>query len=148
MRLDGSGVRFDWPVFDEGYGSKVPFLRVLDAAGRRFVGEVPVRSAVVTTAGGPSQRADEVLTAEDATRGPVFRLPRKTVGDSRGRAASRAIEVRGCRWLLVAAIKEATAEVKHFATNAREEPLSRIPAAALRRATSSTSSVWPRVKRA
>ncbi|MBN9120774.1 MAG: IS701 family transposase [Planctomycetes bacterium] len=135
VRLDGSGVRFDWLVFDEGYGSKVPFLRVLDAVGRRFVGEVPVGFAVATALGGQSQRADGVLGAGDATRGPVFQLPRKTVGDSRGRAAGRAVEVQGCRWLLVVAINEATAEVKDFTTNAVEEPSSRILAAAFRRAT-------------
>jgi SRSO17 transposase len=135
VRLDANGVRFDWLVFDEGYGSKVPFLRVLDAVGQRFVGEVPVNFAVVTAAGGQSQRADGALTAGDATRGPVFRLPRKTVEDSRWRAASRAVEVQGCRWLLVVAINEVTAEVKYFATNAVKEPLSCILAAAFRRAT-------------
>jgi SRSO17 transposase len=135
VRLEANGVRFDWLVFDEGYGSKVPFLRVLDAVGQRFVGEVPVNFAVVTAPGGRSQRADGVLTAGDATRGPVFRLPRKTVEDCRWRVASRAVEVQGCQWLLVAAINEATAEVKYFATNAVKEPLSRILAAAFRRAT-------------
>jgi SRSO17 transposase len=134
VRLDGNGVRFDWLVFDEGYGSKVPFLRVLDAVGQRFVGEVPV-SFAVTARDASTQRADAALTAEDAKSGPVYRLPRKTVGDSRWRAVSRAIEVRGCRWLLVAAINEVTAEVKYFVTNAVEEPLSRVLAAAFRRAT-------------
>ena len=35
VRLDANGLQFDWLVFDEGYGSKVPFLRVLDAVGQR-----------------------------------------------------------------------------------------------------------------
>src|SRR5262249_13734578 len=34
VRLDAHGIPFDWLVFDEGYGSKVPFLRVLDAVGQ------------------------------------------------------------------------------------------------------------------
>jgi SRSO17 transposase len=135
VRLDAGGVRFDWLVFDEGYGSKVPFLRVLDAIGQRFVGEVPVSFAVRTKADGPSQRADEVLTVEDAKAGSVFRLPHKTIGDSRWRVASRVIEVRGCLWLLVAAINEATSEVKYLVTNAVKEPPARVLGAAFRRAT-------------
>lgn len=135
VRLDANGVRFDWLVFDEGYGSKVPFLRVLDGVGQRFVGEVPVSFAVVTKAGDPSQRADAVLTVEDAKSGSVFRLPHKTIGNSRWRAVRRVIEVRGCRWLLVAAINEVTAEVKYFVTNAVKESLSGVLAAAFRRAT-------------
>ena len=135
VRLDANGVRFDWRVFDEGYGSTVPLVRALDAVGQRFVGEVPVRVAVATGAGGRSPRADAVLSAEDAVGGPVFRLPRKALGDARGRAVSRMVEVHGCRWLLVVAINEATAEVKYFATNAVAEPLSRVLGAAFRRAT-------------
>jgi hypothetical protein len=62
-------VRFDGLVFGEGYGSKVPFLRVLDAVGQRFVGEVPVSFGVKTTTSDEAQRADAVLSAEDARRG-------------------------------------------------------------------------------
>jgi SRSO17 transposase len=40
-RAVGNGVRFDWLTFDEGYGSKPEFLRVLCGRGQRFVGEVP-----------------------------------------------------------------------------------------------------------
>jgi hypothetical protein len=35
-------LRFDWLIFDEGYGSKSNFLLVLAARHQRFVGEVPV----------------------------------------------------------------------------------------------------------
>ena len=135
VRLDANGVRFDWLVFDEGYGSKVPFLRVLDAVGQRFVGEVPVSFSVKTTAGGEAQRADAVLSAEDARRGHVFRLSRKTVGDTRWRATRRLVEAGGCRWMLVVAVNESTAEVKYFVTNATDEPLSRVLRVAFRRAT-------------
>src|SRR5579871_5172881 len=41
IRLGRNGVRFDWLVFDEGYGSKVPFLWVLGRLGQKFVAEVP-----------------------------------------------------------------------------------------------------------
>jgi SRSO17 transposase len=135
VRLDANGVRFDWLVFDEGYGSKVPLLRVLDAVGQRFVGEVPVSFSVETAAGAEARRADVVLSAETAKRGRSFRLLRKTVGGTRWRATSQLVEVRGCRWALVAAINESTAEVKYFVTNATDESLSRVLRVAFRRAT-------------
>src|SRR4051794_5459813 len=46
VRSSENGVSFDWLVFDEGYGSKVPFLRFLNLVGQRFVAEVPVNFAV------------------------------------------------------------------------------------------------------
>ncbi len=135
VRLDANGLRFDWLVFDEGYGSKVPFLRILDAVGQRFVGEVPVSFSVKTTTRAETQRADAVLSAGAARRGRVFRLSRKTVGDTRWRAVSQSVEAGGCHWVLVAAINESTAEVKYFVTNATDEPLSRVLRVAFRRAT-------------
>ncbi|AMV23179.1 hypothetical protein VT84_31305 [Gemmata sp. SH-PL17] len=135
VRLDAHGVRFDWLVFDEGYGSKVPFLRALDAVGQPFVGEVPVSFSVTTAARDEPRRADSVLRADDARRGRRFRVSRKTVGDTRWRATSRLIEVRGCRWMLVVAQNESTAEVKYFVTNATDEPLARVLRVAFRRAT-------------
>ena len=41
-RARQNGIEFQWLTFDEGYGSKGPFLRALDARGQRFVAEVPV----------------------------------------------------------------------------------------------------------
>src|SRR4051794_17373969 len=69
LRLSAGGWSFDWLVFDEGYGSKVPFLRFLNLVGQRFVAEVPVNFAVRDAAGGPARRADERLTPADAGRG-------------------------------------------------------------------------------
>ena len=46
IRLSEGGVSFDWLVFDEGYGSKVPFLRFLNLVSQRFVAEVPVNFTV------------------------------------------------------------------------------------------------------
>lgn len=37
-----NGVEFEWLTFDEGYGGKPPFLRVLIQREQQFVGEVPV----------------------------------------------------------------------------------------------------------
>jgi len=47
-RARGNGVRFAWMTFDEGYGSKPPFLRELDALGQNYVAEVPANFHVWT----------------------------------------------------------------------------------------------------
>ena len=40
-RAIGNGVVFEWVTFDEGYGSKGPFLRALNERNQLFIGEVP-----------------------------------------------------------------------------------------------------------
>lgn len=40
-RATANGVRFDWLTFDEGYGGKPEFLRLLDERGLHYVAEVP-----------------------------------------------------------------------------------------------------------
>lgn len=135
VRLDGRGVKFDWLVFDEGYGSKVPLLSARSLVGQNFVGEVPVNFSARTAGRDEPQRADELLSANDAKRGRRLRVSRRTVADARWRAASVAVEAGGCEWTLIAAINESTAEVKYFVTNATGVPLSRVLAVALRRAT-------------
>ena len=133
VRLERNGASFDWLVFDEGYGSSVPFLRILNAAGRRFVAEVPVNFAVRDAAGGAARRADERLGADDARGGRRHRLAHKTVRDSVWRATAAAVWAAG-RWhTLIAAVNEATAEVKYFLTNATGVPLARVLAVAFRR---------------
>ena len=135
VRLDERGVRFDGRVFDEGYGSKVPFLSALSRVGQNFVGEVPVSFSVRTGGRNEPRRADAVLSANDAKRGRPFRVSRRTVAAARWRATSVPVEAGGCAWALIAAINEATAEVKYFVTNATSAPLSRVLAVAFRRAT-------------
>ena len=135
VRLEACGVRFDWLVFDEGYGSKVPLLRILAALGQRFVGEVPVSFWVRTGGRDEPRRADQVLGADAAKRGRRFRLGHRTIRDSVWRATSIPVEAGGCAWVLVVAINESTGEVKYFVTNATTEPLSRVLAVAFRRAT-------------
>ena len=81
VRLSGSGVSFDWLVFDEGYGSKVPLLRFLNLVGQRFVAEVPVNFTVRDRAGGPARRADARLSAADARgRAPAPAGPPERAG--------------------------------------------------------------------
>jgi SRSO17 transposase len=134
-RLDRHGVRFDWLVFDEGYGSKVPFLSALSLVGQKFVGEVPVSFSVRAGGRDEPQRADAVLSAEDAKRGRRFRVSRRTVGDARWRATGVRVESGGRAYTLIAAINESTAEVKYFVTNATGVALGRVLAVAFRRAT-------------
>jgi SRSO17 transposase len=133
LRLSEAGVSFDWLVFDEGYGSKVPFLRFLNLVGQRFVAEVPVNFTVRDRADGPARRADHRLTPADATSGRRHRLAHRTVRASYWRATTAAVWVAEREHTLVAAIDEATAEVKYFLTNATGATLSRVLAAAFRR---------------
>lgn len=135
LRLDGNGVRFDWLTFDEGYGSKVPFLKLLDLGGQRFVAEVPVSFSVRTEDGGPARRADAVLTAQAAAGGARWRQRRETVADAWWRGAEAEVVVGRRRMRLVAAVNEASAEVKYFVTNAVGEPLRAVLSVAFRRAT-------------
>jgi SRSO17 transposase len=135
IRLHRHGVTFDWLVFDEGYGGKAPFLWALDLAGQRFVAEVPVNFAARTDGSGPSRRVDQVLTTADATQGERFELRRTTTRNATWRAVDRTVRVRDRTYRVIAAINEATAEVKYFVTNATAAPLSTVVAVAFRRAT-------------
>jgi SRSO17 transposase len=133
IRLHGNGITFDWLVFDEGYGAAVPLLEVLNLVGQRFVAEVPVNFAVADVAGGPTQRADQRLRADDAQGGKRYRLTHRTVSDSVWRAATATVWVAGRQHLLIVALNEATAEVKYFLSNATTTPVARLVAVAFGR---------------
>ncbi len=135
FRLRENGVAFDWLTFDEGYGSKTPFLWVLGRMGQKFVAEVPVSFSVRRSARGRSGRAEEFQPARPTGGWKRFRIARKTQASAVWRA--KAVRVWAARgWhLLVTAIHESTGEVKYFVTNAVEEPLARILRVAFRRAT-------------
>jgi SRSO17 transposase len=135
VRLEAAGVRPDWLVFDEGYGAAVPMLRILNLAGRTFVAEVPVNFAVRDTPGDRSRWAAARLTAADARAGHRPRVARRSVRAAVWRVATAAVWAAGRGHTLLAAINEATAEVKYFLTNATEEPVARVLAVAFRRAT-------------
>jgi len=134
VRLTEAGVSFDWLVFDEGYGSKVPFLRFLNLVRQRFVAEVPVNFAVRDAAGGAARRADARLTPADARAGSRHRLAHRTVRASFWRATSAVVWAADREHTLVVAVNESTAEVKYFLTNATTAPLARVLAVAFRRA--------------
>jgi SRSO17 transposase len=132
-RLSENGMRFDWLVFDEGYGAAVPFLRILGLVGQRFVAEVPVNFMVCNRSDGVAKRADQRLTAADAKAGRRFRLKHKTVKDSVWRAEQATVFAAGRTQTLIVAINEATAEVKYFLTNATDASLAQVLAVAFRR---------------
>ena len=135
MRLDANGVSFAWRTFDEGYGSKTPFLWVLGLVGQKCVAEVPTTFAVRTRADGPSRRADAHQPGVRTGRWRRFRLGRKTLADPVWRARrSRVWAARGWH-TLVTAVNEATGEVKFFVTNAVSESWATVLAVAVRRAT-------------
>jgi SRSO17 transposase len=133
VRLSGNGVRFDWLVFDEGYGGAVPFLNILNLVKQRFVAEVPVNFVVHNTTRAAARRADARLSVAKAKAGRRYRLRHQTVKDSVWRAADALVWVGEHPQRLIAAINEATAEVKYFLTNATDAPLARVLAVAFRR---------------
>jgi SRSO17 transposase len=135
LRLHGNGVRFDWLTFDEGYGSKVPFLKILDLVGQKFVAEVPVSFKVRRNQGGVAERADQVRSAQAARHGKRYRVQRPTTRDQFWRASRELVWVSGRCWRLVVAVNEATGEVKYFVSNAVHETVERLLKVAFRRAT-------------
>lgn len=74
-RAVANGVRFAWLTFDEGYGSKGPFLQALEEVGQTYVAEVPVSFAVWTKRPAVLYRA----TARDRRQGRRRRYPRLKV---------------------------------------------------------------------
>src|SRR4051812_18095008 len=84
LQLHANGVRFDWLTFDEGYGSKVPFLTVLSLAGQRFVAEVPVPFAVQAGGAPRARRGGAAAAGPDAPRGRRPPPPRRTQPAARG----------------------------------------------------------------
>ena len=135
MRLSDNGVSIDWLTFDEGYGSKGPFLRVLGLVNQKFVAEVPTNFAVRARADGPSRRADQSQPGVRTGRGRRYRTGRRTQADAVWRARRGRVWAAR-RWhTLVTAVSEATGEVKSFVANAVGESLATMLAVAFRRAT-------------
>lgn len=135
LRLTANGVSFDWLTFDEGYGSKTPFLWVLGLVNQKFVAEVPTNFSVRTRPDGPSLRADRHQPGVSTGSWKRYRIKRKTLADQVWRAIRTQVWAAR-RWhTLVTAVNEATGEVKYFITNAVDDSLGTILAVAFRRAT-------------
>jgi SRSO17 transposase len=135
IRARHAGLTFDWLVFDEGYGSKVPFLWVLGLLGQKFVAEVPVNFTVRRGASCEARRADEYQPARGTAMWTRLRLNRKTQAAQVWRAKSVRVWVADGWRVLVTAVNEKTGEVKYFVSNATEESLERLMRVAFRRAT-------------
>lgn len=135
IRLSDNGMSFDWLTFDEGYGSQVPFLWILGRMGQKYVAEVPKNFLVSGRPDGRAMRADECQPGRGTDQWERFHLDRKTQARQTWRAKGVQVWTTG-RWcLLVTAVNETTGEVKYFATNSCDSPLSRILQVAFRRAT-------------
>jgi SRSO17 transposase len=135
IRARRTGLSFDWLVFDEGYGSKVPFLWVLGLVGQKFVAEVPVNFTVRRCASGAACRADEYQPARGTGKWKRLRLSRKTLTAQVWRAKSARVWAADGWRVLVTAVNERTGEVKYFVSNAADESLERLMRVAFRRAT-------------
>ena len=133
IRLHRNGHRFDWLTFDEGYDRAVPFLEILSSISQNFVAEVPKNFAVRASDNAMSQRADELLSERDAKGGERFRLHRETQRDQIWRARKERVRVGGRSLTRIAAIHEATGEVKYFVANANDTALSVVLQVAFRR---------------
>jgi SRSO17 transposase len=72
QRAVANGLRFAWLTFDEGYGSKGPFLRELEQLGQNYVAEVPSDFCVWTKRPAVLYRAH----ARDRGTGRPRRYPR------------------------------------------------------------------------
>lgn len=122
-RAEVNGWSFDWLSFDEGYGGKPAFLRKLDGAGVRFVGEVPsnfscrpgrrrtaLTAAAVFAQPGVRQRAARSFRVAHQT-GPAAVWQAKAVDVALGSDPRP-------RYRLIVARNRETGEVKYFLTNA------------------------------
>jgi hypothetical protein len=127
---------FDWLVFDEGYGSKVPFLWVLSLLGQQFVAEVPVNFSARRSASGEACRADEYQPARGTEKWTRLRPSRTTL------AAQVWVWAADGWRVLVTAVSEKAGGVKYFVSNAVGEPLERLVRVAFRGAAWRTPSGW------
>ena len=135
-RATANGVRFDWLVFDEGYGGKPEFLRLLEERGILYVAEVPRNFMCWPTPPKyhslqlpfAAKRADNA-----AAWGKPFlrqdwhtvRLERQTLGPQTWKVKAAQVYLQRddgrptdrTYWLIVARNVE-TGEVKYFVSNA------------------------------
>jgi SRSO17 transposase len=122
-RAEVNGWQFDWLTFDEGYGGKPAFLRKLDGAGLRFVGEVPsnfscrpgrrrtaLSAAAIFAQPGMKQRSARAFRLTQQT-GPAAVWQAKAVDVALG-------DDPRPRYRLIVARNRETSAVKYFLTNA------------------------------
>jgi len=135
QRAMANGIRFDWIVFDEGYGGKPPYLFELDRLGLHWIGEVPKNFLCWPTL--PAYSSPQAPFAPKRVDNAAgwgkpfrkrkwrpFRLKHQTEAPAVWRAkAGRVHLVCDGRpterkyWLIVAK-NETTGEIKYFVSNA------------------------------
>lgn len=122
-RAGANGWAFDWLTFDEGYGARPKFLRLLDVAGQRYVGEVPKTFRVRVGRGRTRVAVRDAFARPDVTAKAArsFRVTQETGPD----AVWQVKQVKVClgldprpRHRALLARNRATGEVKYFVTNA------------------------------
>lgn len=118
-----NGWHFDWLVFDEGYGSKTSFLRLMDIVGQRYIGEVPKSFSCRTATRNKNQRA-EALFADPAVpkkKAKTLRMAQQTVADTVWSVQSMPVclgDDTVPKHRLVRGQNLSTGEVKYWITNA------------------------------
>jgi SRSO17 transposase len=117
-RARQDGFRFDWLVFDEGYGKVPAFLRVLDLRGQPYVGEIPVIYRVATRPGGRRIEARALLKATVRTGWKRLVVRHDSGGVSVWKYRACGVCAARHRQQLIVAVNVATGEVKYFVSNA------------------------------
>lgn len=128
------GVRFDWLVFDEGYGKTPAFLKVLDLGGQRYAGEIPVIYRVAAWPGSRRIEARDHLKATARKGWKRLVIEHDSGGVSVWTYRSCRVFAAGHPQQLLVAVNAATAEVKYFVSNAVDVPARTVLRAAFRRA--------------
>jgi SRSO17 transposase len=134
-RAVANGVRFDWLVFDEGYGGKPEFLFLVEEIGTHYVCEVPANFMCWPTMPKydslqtpfAAKRVDNAATHGKPFRGQAWRtvqLARQTLGPQTWKIKAAQVHLQRdgkptdrTYWLIVARNVQ-TDEVKHFVSNA------------------------------
>lgn len=118
-RADGNGWRFDWMTFDEGYGGKPKFLKLLDLCGQQYVGEVPKTFSVRAAGEAKKIGAEAVFSRPGVRSAPAkaFALAQQTgpatVWQAKRIDVCLGDAVRAGHQLITARNRE-TGEVKYF----------------------------------
>jgi SRSO17 transposase len=122
-RAQRNGLFLDWLVFDEAYGKVPEFLGLLNAAGQKFVGEVPTIFWCRVGRSERPRRVDQLLAsaAAQTQKWRRFRLKHETEAAQTWEAKEIAVRVRHCGPLplrLIVARNVKTGEVKYVVSNA------------------------------
>jgi SRSO17 transposase len=134
VRARENGLRFDWLVFDEGYGSKPAFLRLLAMTGQRFVAEVPTHFSIAQREHSQPRPASEWLVPTRRQGWKRLCIEQATGGARFWWYRSMRCWVLGLRVRLIVAVDRKTSEVKYWLTNAPEEQPRQVVRVASRRA--------------